>query len=300
MAATERGERAAALRVPLRSPRRARRHHGGTRPRSALRFGGAAVGDGDLARRHRGARAARSPADGRSHGRRRHAGLGRGARDQQPARLRDGEPRAPARRAGAARRPARPRRPKMSPTRSSPRSTTRAKAPSACGSSCATCACSPAATPAERGPVDLGGVLQAAERMAGNMVKARARVVQEHAPLPPVDGNATRLCQVFVNILSTRRRRSPAAHPEDNEVRVRAAARRRPGRRRGARHRRRHPRRRARPHLRSLLQHQGHRRRHRPRPVGVPRHRDVVRRRASASTTAERAAAPSCASRCPL
>jgi PAS domain S-box-containing protein len=75
----------------------------------------------------------------------------------------------------------------------------------------------------EREPVDLGGVLQAAERMAGNMVKTRARVVQEHAPLPPVDGNATRLCQVFVNILVNAAQAIETGHPEENEVRVRAA-----------------------------------------------------------------------------
>jgi PAS domain S-box-containing protein len=75
----------------------------------------------------------------------------------------------------------------------------------------------------ERGPVDLGGVLQAAERMAGNMVKTRARVVQEHAPLPPVDGNATRLCQVFVNILVNAAQAIVAGAPDDNEVRVCAA-----------------------------------------------------------------------------
>ena len=75
----------------------------------------------------------------------------------------------------------------------------------------------------ERGPVDVGAVLQAAERMAGNMVKSRARVVQEHAPLPPVDGNATRLCQVFVNILVNAAQAIVAGAPEDNEVLVRAA-----------------------------------------------------------------------------
>ncbi len=74
----------------------------------------------------------------------------------------------------------------------------------------------------ERGPVDLGGVLQAAERMAGSFVKSRARVVQEHAPLPPVDGNATRLCQVFVNILVNAAQAIVAGAPDENEVRVRA------------------------------------------------------------------------------
>jgi C4-dicarboxylate-specific signal transduction histidine kinase len=59
--------------------------------------------------------------------------------------------------------------------------------------------------------------------MAGNMVKARARVVQEHAPLPPVDGNATRLCQVFVNILVNAAQAIVVGTPEENEVRVRTA-----------------------------------------------------------------------------
>jgi PAS domain S-box-containing protein len=75
----------------------------------------------------------------------------------------------------------------------------------------------------EHGPVDLGGVLQAAERMAGSMVKGRARVVQEHPPLPPVDGDATRLCQVFVNLLVNAAQAIAAGAPERNEVRVSAA-----------------------------------------------------------------------------
>jgi PAS domain S-box-containing protein len=75
----------------------------------------------------------------------------------------------------------------------------------------------------ERGPVDLGGVLQAAERMAGSVVRARARIVQEHAALPPVDGNATRLCQVFVHILVNAAQAIVAGAPDDNEVRVRTA-----------------------------------------------------------------------------
>ena len=73
----------------------------------------------------------------------------------------------------------------------------------------------------ERGPVDLGGVLQAAERMAASIVKGRARVVQDHAPLPLVDANATRLCQVFVNILINAAQ--AITTPDDNEVRVSSA-----------------------------------------------------------------------------
>ncbi|MCA1663277.1 MAG: PAS domain S-box protein, partial [Myxococcales bacterium] len=48
----------------------------------------------------------------------------------------------------------------------------------------------------ERGPVELAGVLQSSERMAGPMIKSRARVVRDLPALPLVDANATRLCQV--------------------------------------------------------------------------------------------------------
>ena len=76
---------------------------------------------------------------------------------------------------------------------------------------------------AEREPVDVGGVLQAAQRMTGKLVKSRARVIQEHTPLPPVDGNATRLCQVFVNILINAAQAIEAGAPDENEVRVRTS-----------------------------------------------------------------------------
>ncbi|HEY1586697.1 MAG TPA: PAS domain S-box protein [Polyangia bacterium] len=72
----------------------------------------------------------------------------------------------------------------------------------------------------ERGPVDLGAVLHAAERMASNMLESRARVVQQHAPLPPVDGNATRLCQVFLSILINAAQAISVGAPEENEIRV--------------------------------------------------------------------------------
>jgi PAS domain S-box-containing protein len=76
----------------------------------------------------------------------------------------------------------------------------------------------------ERGPVDLIEVLQAAERMAGNLVKARARVVHQHAPLPSVDGNASRLCQVFVHLLVNAAQAIAPGRPDENEVRLRATS----------------------------------------------------------------------------
>lgn len=76
---------------------------------------------------------------------------------------------------------------------------------------------------AERGPVDISAVLDSAERMAAGAVKARARVVRRDAPLPPVDGSATRLCQVFVHILVNAAQAIAAGAPEDHEVRVSSA-----------------------------------------------------------------------------
>ena len=76
---------------------------------------------------------------------------------------------------------------------------------------------------AERGPVDLAEVLQAAEHLTVNAVKGRARLVRQHEALPPVDGNATRLCQVFVNLFVNAAQAITPGHPEEHEIRVDAA-----------------------------------------------------------------------------
>jgi two-component system cell cycle sensor histidine kinase/response regulator CckA len=52
-----------------------------------------------------------------------------------------------------------------------------------------------------RGPVDLRQVMQSAIRVVHNEMRHRARLHTELAELPPVDGNAQRLEQVFLNIL---------------------------------------------------------------------------------------------------
>jgi signal transduction histidine kinase len=70
------------------------------------------------------------------------------------------------------------------------------------------------------GPVDLGAVLATAERMTASLMRERAHLVQEHAPLPPVYGDALDLCQVFVNLLANAAQAIEPGAPADNEVRV--------------------------------------------------------------------------------
>jgi PAS domain S-box-containing protein len=52
-----------------------------------------------------------------------------------------------------------------------------------------------------RGPVDLKAVLELAANMAGNEIRHRAALVKSLGDLPPVDGNDSRLGQVFLNLL---------------------------------------------------------------------------------------------------
>ena len=53
-----------------------------------------------------------------------------------------------------------------------------------------------------RGPVDVAAVLASSIKMASNEIRHRARVVESYAPdLPPVRANASRLGQVFLNLL---------------------------------------------------------------------------------------------------
>jgi PAS domain S-box-containing protein len=73
-----------------------------------------------------------------------------------------------------------------------------------------------------RGPVDLAGVLASSIRMAYSEIRHRATVVESYAPgLPPVDGNASRLGQVFLNLLINAAQAIPEGHATANEIRVR-------------------------------------------------------------------------------
>jgi two-component system, NtrC family, sensor kinase len=74
-----------------------------------------------------------------------------------------------------------------------------------------------------RGPVDLAAVLATAERMTASLMRERAQLVQEHAQLPPVYGDALDLCQVFINLLANAAQAIEPGAPGDNQVRVHAA-----------------------------------------------------------------------------
>ncbi|MFL5356826.1 ATP-binding protein [Archangium sp.] len=73
-------------------------------------------------------------------------------------------------------------------------------------------------------PVDLGTVLRSASKMAAHEVRHRARLVMQSEGLPPVRGNAARLCQVFLNLLINAAHAIPPGQVERNEIQLLAHA----------------------------------------------------------------------------
>jgi PAS domain S-box-containing protein len=71
-----------------------------------------------------------------------------------------------------------------------------------------------------RGPVAVRSVLESTLRMAGNEIHHRARLVQDYRPIPSVSGNASRLGQVFLNLLVNAAQAIPEGQAERNEIRV--------------------------------------------------------------------------------
>ncbi len=72
----------------------------------------------------------------------------------------------------------------------------------------------------KRGPLALRRVVESSLRMAWNEVRHRARVVESYQETPLVDGNESRLAQVFLNLIVNAAQAIPDARAEDNEVHI--------------------------------------------------------------------------------
>jgi PAS domain S-box-containing protein len=72
----------------------------------------------------------------------------------------------------------------------------------------------------KREPVDLRRVIDSTVRMAWNEIRHRARLVVEHGRIPAVDGNESRLGQVFLNLVMNAAQSIPEGKRDENEIRV--------------------------------------------------------------------------------
>ncbi|MEP6862815.1 MAG: PAS domain S-box protein [Deltaproteobacteria bacterium] len=73
-------------------------------------------------------------------------------------------------------------------------------------------------------PVDVLHVLASSIKMTHNEIRHRARIVQSYAEVPPVIANASRLGQVFLNLLVNAAHAIEDGHADANEVRIRVRA----------------------------------------------------------------------------
>jgi signal transduction histidine kinase len=71
-----------------------------------------------------------------------------------------------------------------------------------------------------REPVELERVLEFSIGMAQNEIRHRARLVRERGPTPPVEANASRLGQVFLNLLVNAAHAIPEGAADRHEIRV--------------------------------------------------------------------------------
>jgi CheY-like chemotaxis protein/signal transduction histidine kinase len=72
----------------------------------------------------------------------------------------------------------------------------------------------------KQGVIDVRSVLESSLRMARNEIRRRARVVMALEPTAPVEGNASRLGQAFLNLLVNAAQAIPEGDAEKNEIRV--------------------------------------------------------------------------------
>src|SRR5262249_51091387 len=72
------------------------------------------------------------------------------------------------------------------------------------------------------GPVDVAAVLASSIKMVHNEIRHRARIVQSCDSLPLVEGESSRLGQVFINMLLNAAQSIPEGHADRNEIRISA------------------------------------------------------------------------------
>jgi signal transduction histidine kinase/FixJ family two-component response regulator len=68
--------------------------------------------------------------------------------------------------------------------------------------------------------LDLGRVLDWAANVANPQIRPRARLVKNYGKVPAVQGNETRLGQVFVNLLVNAAQAIPSGHPDANQITI--------------------------------------------------------------------------------
>jgi PAS domain S-box-containing protein len=74
-----------------------------------------------------------------------------------------------------------------------------------------------------RGPIDLHKVLDSTLRMAGNELRHRADVVKTYGVVPLVDGDESRLGQVFLNLFINAAQAMPEGRASENRIEVSTA-----------------------------------------------------------------------------
>ena len=70
------------------------------------------------------------------------------------------------------------------------------------------------------GPLDICAILESTSRIAVSEIRQRARLVQDFDAVPLALGNASRLGQVFLNLLINAAHAIPEGHVEENEIRI--------------------------------------------------------------------------------
>jgi signal transduction histidine kinase len=71
-----------------------------------------------------------------------------------------------------------------------------------------------------RGPVDIRSALESAIRMTSNEVRHRARLTRDYGDVAPVNGNESRLGQVFLNLIVNAAQAIPEGDAANNEIKV--------------------------------------------------------------------------------